>query len=65
MTDFFQISYNINWPKEIIANRFHLRVYTCIISLTYRCLSHDLHFRSFTGILLHVMFWLEKEKPVK
>ena len=24
-----------------------------------------LHFRSFTGILLLVMFWLEKEKPVK
>ena len=28
-------------------------------------LSHVLHFRSFTGILLLVMFWLEKEKPVK
>ena len=24
-----------------------------------------LHFRLFTGILLLVMFWLEKEKPVK
>ena len=28
-------------------------------------LSRVLNFRLFTGILLLVMFWLEKEKPVK
>ena len=38
---------------------------TCVTSLIYSCLSHALHFRLFTGILLLVMFWLEKEKPVK